>query len=371
MEELEFHQLDVRYEALRVRRPEQEKRLLGSLSGGGQQVPIVVVASSEPGRFVVIDGHKRVRALRRLRGDTVTATIWSMSEAEALVLDRSLRQAEAETALEQGWLLSVLHRGLGVDLGSLARRFDRGPSWVSRRLGLVEHLPASVQEHVRQGEIGAHAAMKHLLPMARANAEACVALCTAIAGHRLSTREVGQLYTAWREGSSAMRSRVLAEPLLFLKARREMQAEPAVPTAPAEELLKQIDLLGAMARRTLRLFTATADTISPGQRAEMARAAEQAQADISRLHKRLEQEEEEPIDARAKPTHGDPGATRPSDRDPHDRADPEDLSSGGPEGDRQPIGPATTDPASRASRAVPQADPGAVRLVQGQPGPGP
>jgi hypothetical protein len=293
-----------------------------------------------------------------------------MNEAEALVLDRSLRQAEAETALEQGWLLSELHRGLGLDLESLARRFDRSLSWVSRRLGLVEQLPASVQEHVRRGEIGAHAAMKHLLPMARANAEACTALCAAIAGHKLSTQEVGQLYAAWREGPMALRARVLAEPLLFLKARREMQSEPPAPlVSPPEELLKELDLLGAMARRTLRRFT-TVGTLSPEQRAEMARAAEQALADLTRLHRRLKQEEDT-TDARAKPAHGDPGVARQADRHPPDRPHPEDLSSGGPQGDRQPVRPAACIPAPRASRALPAADPGTVRLLPGQPGPGP
>jgi hypothetical protein len=31
--------------------------------------------------------------------------VWDMSEVEVLVLDRSLRAAEVETAIEQGWLL--------------------------------------------------------------------------------------------------------------------------------------------------------------------------------------------------------------------------------------------------------------------------
>jgi hypothetical protein len=91
-----------------------------------------------------------------------------MDEAEALVLDRSLRTAEQETALEQGWLLDELHRGLGLSFEDLARRFDRSVSWVSRRLALVKELPESVQTHVREGKIGAQAAMKYLVPMARA-----------------------------------------------------------------------------------------------------------------------------------------------------------------------------------------------------------
>jgi ParB family chromosome partitioning protein len=45
-----------------------------------------------------------------------------------------------ETALEEGWLLVELEQRLGYGLEELARRFDRSPSWVSRRIGLVELL---------------------------------------------------------------------------------------------------------------------------------------------------------------------------------------------------------------------------------------
>jgi len=41
--ELEIHQLALRYERLKVVRPEPERRLLASLAEVGQQVPIVVV----------------------------------------------------------------------------------------------------------------------------------------------------------------------------------------------------------------------------------------------------------------------------------------------------------------------------------------
>ena len=58
--ELEFHQLALRYERLKVVRPEPERRLLASLAEVGQQVPIVVVQEGTDGSFVVIDGYKRV-----------------------------------------------------------------------------------------------------------------------------------------------------------------------------------------------------------------------------------------------------------------------------------------------------------------------
>ena len=103
--ELEFHQLDRRWEHLRVREPHRRRRLLASLADSGQQTPIVVVESTDNHeRYVAIDGYKRIAALEQLGRDTVTATVWAMSEAEALLLDRTLRLSRQETALEQGWL---------------------------------------------------------------------------------------------------------------------------------------------------------------------------------------------------------------------------------------------------------------------------
>ena len=100
---LEFHQLDRRYEHLRARNPERQRRLLASLASLGQQTPIVVVAvSDKPARYQVIDGYKRIAALEQLGRDTVEAVVWDMSEADALVLERSVSFCEAETALEQG-----------------------------------------------------------------------------------------------------------------------------------------------------------------------------------------------------------------------------------------------------------------------------
>ena len=90
--QLEFHQLDRRWEHLRVRHPARQRRLLASLADSGQQTPIVVVAAEgQADRYVVIDGYKRIAALEQLGRDTVEAVVWPMSEAAAVLLDRSLR----------------------------------------------------------------------------------------------------------------------------------------------------------------------------------------------------------------------------------------------------------------------------------------
>jgi ParB-like chromosome segregation protein Spo0J len=127
---VELHQLLLRYERLRKRAPRAERTLLASLAEIGQQTPVVVVADAE--RFVLIDGYKRVRALKRLAHDVVLATRWELEEVEALLLERGLRRG-SEDALDQAWLLAQLQERFGYSLEDLARRFEHNKSWVSGR----------------------------------------------------------------------------------------------------------------------------------------------------------------------------------------------------------------------------------------------
>jgi ParB-like chromosome segregation protein Spo0J len=286
---LELHQLDLRYETLRTRKPEAERKLLASLADIGQQVPVVVVRGEGPEQFVLVDGYKRVRALRRLGQDLVAATCWDLSEAEALVLDRLMRTGEGATALEQGWLLHELASRFALALEDLGRRFARSVSWVSRRLALVEELPATIQEHVRRGALPAHAAMKHLVPLARANAAACDRLVAAIAGQGLTNRQIGQLYAAWRDGLPAVRERVLAAPLLFLKARH---AVGMVPEDEGRLLMDDLDMVAAVARRARRrLRQGVFQRLLPPERQEVHRLGAAAHDEMARLAERLCEEE--------------------------------------------------------------------------------
>ena len=70
--DVELHQLELRYAALRRQSAARERALLASLAEAGQQTPVVVLGTGgEAGRWVLLDGYKRVRALRRLGRDTV------------------------------------------------------------------------------------------------------------------------------------------------------------------------------------------------------------------------------------------------------------------------------------------------------------
>lgn len=281
--DIEFHQLDLRYEGLRRRAPEREKRLLASLAQMGQQAPIVVVGG-DGGSRVVIDGYKRVRALRQLKVDTVLAMTWDVAELEALLLERLMRRGESDGALEQAWLLRELHARFALSNQELARRFDKSESWVSRRLALIEDLPEEIQAQVRVGAIVAHAAMKFLVPMARANRADALRLTASLAAHRPSSRQVGAVYGAWLSGSAKTRALLVADPWLFLRAQKEARSAALVGKSPAQQLLSDFGTLGGVSRRaSSRLREGIARALLPPEREEVHRCLRQAQADAEAL----------------------------------------------------------------------------------------
>src|ERR1051326_8630811 len=363
---LEFHQLDRRYEHLRVRNPERQRRLLASLATSGQQTPIVVVAvADKPDRYQVIDGYKRIAALEQLGRDTVEAVVWDMTEADALVLERSMRFSEAETALEQGWLLQELERRFGYSLEDLARRFDRSVSWVSRRLALVEQLPETVQHRIRAGEISAHVAMKYLAPVARANLSDCQRMADANATYRFSSRQAGQLYAAWRDASTSVRQRILDSPELFLKAHQQVEPQPS---SPAEELLRDLTMVLAITNRAGRRLACAAPLMDDAEFQSVRRKIECAVRDLPHLAERIE---EEYPHVEPKSTDHDSGASLSGSLQTRDRAGSEHIAS---ECAQSPafavIGVASTGP-PRESRTLPGSDSGTVGDSQRQSRPGP
>jgi ParB-like chromosome segregation protein Spo0J len=204
-----------------------------------------------------------------------------------------MRSADGNGPLEEGWLLAELRDRFGMSAEELARRFDKSASWVSRRLSLVTELPQEIQAQVRRGEIVAHAAMKHLVPLARANREAAVRLAAALAPERPTSRQVAALYAAWLGGSEATRARVVEDPRLFLRARDALARRPdPAEQGPLAVLLADLGALTGVARRALRHLRCEglARQLAPPEREEVRRGLAQAQADVEALFTRGEKE---------------------------------------------------------------------------------
>lgn len=297
--ELELDTLDLRYERLRRREPRREKRLLASLAENGQQFPILVV--QDHGDVIVVDGYKRVRALRKLGREMILAARWDLGEADALMVEGLMRGGGGDGPLEEAWRLRELLERFGLTCSELARRFDKSASWVSRRLALVSALPEAVQEHVRRGEIVAYGAMKFLAPLARANRSDCEALAGKIASLSLSTRRMRDLYVAYMEAGSDTRRRIVENPALFLRASEP--DPPDVEKSAGKVLFEDLGQLGGVARRLhRRLREGLARRVRPYEREDMSRCANQAETDATDALKRLRKDLE---DAGPGDAHGD------------------------------------------------------------------
>jgi len=361
--QLEFHQLDRRWEHLRVRHAARQRRLLASLAESGQQTPIVVVAAEgQADRYVVIDGYKRIVALEQLGRDTVEVVVWPMSEAAAVLLDRSLRLSEHETALEVGWLLAELERRFDYGLDELARRFDRSVSWVSRRLALAEVLPEAIQQQVREGKILAQVAMKFLVPVARQGLEDCQRMAAIFGEHHCDTRQAGQLYAAWRKGSSAVRKRILDDPELFFKTQRQAQEKAAGTGA---ELLRDLEMVVAIVSRAQRRLAGAAATELDDQQCKAAKhQLERIQKQLHRIDEEILPEKKPHVEPST--THHDSGVEHAASEQAGDRAGAGDLPRGGAQGSALELQRGAGTTPSRESRTSSATDPGAFRPVQGE-----
>ena len=362
--QLEFHQLDRRWEHLRVQHPARQRRLLASLAESGQQTPIVVVAAEgQADRYVVIDGHKRIVALEQLGRDTVEAVVWPMSEAAAVLLDRSLRLSEHETALEVGWLLAELERRFDYGLDELARRFDRSVSWVSRRLALVEVLPEAIQQQVREGKIPAQVALKFLVPVARQSLEQCQRMAAIFSQLHCDTREAGQLYAAWRKGSPAIRKRILDDPELFFKTQR--QAQEKAPAGTGAELLRDLEMaLAIVSRAQRRLAGAAAMELDEQQSKAARQQIVRIQNQLRRIGEEILPEKKPHVEPSA--THHDSGTECAASEQTGDRAGAGDLPRGRAQSPALQLDHRAGTESSPESRTAPATDPGAFRPMPGE-----
>lgn len=362
---LELHQLERRWEHLRVRHPSRQRRLLASLAQGGQQTPIVVVAvEGQPDRYVVIDGYKRIAALEQLGRDTVEAVVWPMNEAAAVLLDRSLRLSEHETALEVGWLLAELEARFDYGLDELARRFDRSVSWVSRRLALVEVLPEAIQQQVREGKIPAQVALKFLVPAARQSLNDCQRMAAIFTQHHCETRAAGQLYAAWRKSSPAMRKRILDAPKLFFKTQR--QAEQNTSAGTGAELIRDLEMVAAIVNRAQRRLTGAGATEVDNQQCEAARhQLERIERQLRHIGEQLQTENEQHVEPGTTGNHHRVGGA--GSEQARDRADVADLARGGTQSAALAIHRGSGTASGREGPALPATNPGAFGPVQGEP----
>ena len=253
--ELDLHQLDLRFASSRLVDPQAVARIAQSIERGGQIVPCIVVAP--PGGAgadprVLVDGYRRVAALRRLGRDTAGVEQWTCGLTEAVVGVLARAQDRSFASIEEALLLRELVQGQGLSQHELARRCGRDVSWVSRRLQLLSGLPDAALAAVRTGKLSSWAANRVVVPLARANPAHADCLLAALAAAPLSTRELQCWFAHYQQAAQTVRERMVGDPRLFLDALRandERRAGERLRAGPEGECIVDLRCLEAVIAR--------------------------------------------------------------------------------------------------------------------------
>ena len=186
---LDLHRLELRYAELRVPDALAITRLARSIAVNGQLVPCIAVAG-EGNALILLDGYRRVAALRQLGKDTAEVECWDGDPVQGLLGVLARTRSRAFVPIEEALLLREL-----ISIGSLsqhdiARRCSRDVSWVSRRLQLVTVLSDEVLKAIRQEKVSTWATVRILGPLARANSAHAEQLLASLRTTSLITRQL-------------------------------------------------------------------------------------------------------------------------------------------------------------------------------------
>ena len=169
---LDLSNFDLRFERYRLVQPKADLLLARSLSKYGQLAPVVYCHLE--GALVLVDGFKRLRAARTLKGvNSLQARQLEVDEhaAKAAIFNLN-RLTTRPNELEESWIIYALVRDDGLQQVEVAQLLGRHKSWINRRLALIERLTDEAREALRLGLLTPTQA-RHLTGLPRGNPVRC------------------------------------------------------------------------------------------------------------------------------------------------------------------------------------------------------
>ena len=215
---LELNQIDERLQRYRLQHANADRAMLRSLERYGQISPVAVCLQHD--LVVLIDGFKRLRAARQLKGMShLNARLMLVDEASAKAAMYTLNHVGRQPQeLEEAWIVFSLVREDGLSQVEAAALLGRHKSWVNRRLALIERLTEVAQEELRLGLLSPSMARQLTRLPAGNQAEALAAAREASLNSQELAGVVGLLLAS---SSSEQKQCVLSDPRRALR-----QADP-------------------------------------------------------------------------------------------------------------------------------------------------
>ena len=264
--QVDLHRLDLRFEATRIIDTAAVQRLVNSIQESGQLVACIAAADQDSGALILIDGYRRVNALKRLGRDTALVQCWHCPVGTALAQMLAHSFSRAFDPMEEALMLRELIDSMGLSQREAARQCARDVSWVHRRLVLLGALPQELVQAVRHAQISSWAAARILAPLARANSEHASQLLVSMGRDHLSTRELQAWFGHYQGAQHKQRQRMVEHPRLFIESLNEKQSQRIAKdlrAGPEREVAGELGYLQALLRRVCNRLAPLSAPLEP------------------------------------------------------------------------------------------------------------
>ena len=176
--------------------------LTHSIKVSGLLEPILV-QPLENGNYQILNGHYRVRAVRRLRHKTILGHIYPCDRHSALVIFCTANLLTKNlSALEEAMMMQGLIKEGGFSLAEVGELWGHSKSWVSRRLKLLTALDPSVKRELDEGHVRPRLAQE-LTRLPQGNDQSRV--LALVKRHYLTKDQTAHLIDWWQEATEDKR----------------------------------------------------------------------------------------------------------------------------------------------------------------------
>jgi ParB/RepB/Spo0J family partition protein len=251
---IEWHQLELRYQSLRIHTAGSIRRLMLSIHANGLLVPITVVASGVQERpWVVIDGYLRILALQALGEDLITANVWEIDAANALLYAWKHNKSRSWGVFEEANLLQELLTTHQHSQTEIARQLGKSETWVCHRLQFLMELPEFLKNARYQGTLSSWVASRILIPFARANSLHAEQFVNYLTVKTHTSREIRAFYEQYLRSNKKVRAELALNPSIFFKlqALNKLESTSDITLLPPEYIWEKkcdqiMDCLGIL-----------------------------------------------------------------------------------------------------------------------------
>lgn len=241
---VELAALDLRYESYRMRNPAVETRLLASIAERGVEEALEGVDAV--GASILLNGFKRYRCATKLRIRMAPYASLGEDEAAAIITLLRVSNDRSLTILEQARFIEELRQRNGMSVADIAGQLSRSKSWVSMRLGLMAEMSAVVRDKLFSGGFPVYPYMYTLRQFMRMNGvkkQDIEDFVVALAGKKLSLREIEQLAHGYFRGPASFREAIQqGRVALALDWFRQVPEDPDGSNEFERVLLKDLEI---------------------------------------------------------------------------------------------------------------------------------